>query len=100
MLIFGQFWVIFRSFWQFWVIFGPFWVIFGLFSVIFGPFFGANFFLPKIYLCYFYHFLHLWDPLTTNQGHTKQVLKRTMKVGKMGLNEEEEEDVQDNLGQI
>ena len=39
-------------------------------------------------------------PITTNQGHTKQDLKRTMKVGKMGLNEEEEEDVQDNLGQI
>ena len=80
--------------------FGSFLGNFESFWVIFGPFFGANFFWPKIYLCYFYHFLHLWDPLTTNQGHTKQDLKRTMKVGKMGLNEEEEEDVQDNLGQI
>ena len=33
--------------------FGQFWVIFGLFWVIFGPFFGANFFWPKMYLCYF-----------------------------------------------
>ena len=53
MLIFGPFWVILGPFGQFWVIFGLFWVIF-------GPFFGANFFWPKIYLCYFYYFLHLW----------------------------------------
>ena len=36
-------------FFQLVLIFGPFWVIF-------GPFFGANFFLPKIYLCYFITF--------------------------------------------
>ena len=47
-------------FFQLVLIFGPFWVIFGLFWVIFGPFFGANFFWPKIYLCYFYYFLHPW----------------------------------------
>ena len=42
--------------------FGSFWSIlgyFGSFWVIFGPFLGANFFGPKIDLCYFYYFLHL-----------------------------------------
>ena len=44
----------------FWVIFRLFWVIFRLFWVIFRPFFGANFFWPKMQLCYFYYFFHLW----------------------------------------
>ena len=74
-LIFGPFWVIFGLFGQFWVIFGLFWVILGHFWAILGNFwailghfgsfsghfFGVNFFWPKIYLCYFYYFLHLWD---------------------------------------
>ena len=34
-------------------------LICGPFLVIFGPFFGANFFWPKIDLCYFHYFLHL-----------------------------------------
>ena len=53
------------SFWQFWVIFGPFWAILGQFWAILGHFrsfsghFLVLFFWPKIYLCYFYYFLHL-----------------------------------------
>ena len=43
------------NFWAILAILGNFWAILGHF----GPFFCANFFWPKIYLCYFYYFLHL-----------------------------------------
>ena len=46
-------------FWQFGEILGHF---LGYLGVILGHFwaiFGANFLWPKIYLCYFYYFLHL-----------------------------------------
>ena len=49
-------------FFQLVLIFGPFWVIlgyFGYFLVIFGPFFGANFFLQNMHLCYLNRFLQL-----------------------------------------
>ena len=45
---FGNFGSFLCHFGQFWVILGHFWAIF-----------CANFFWPKMYLCYFYNFLHL-----------------------------------------
>ena len=59
----ANFWAILAILSHFWAIlgnFGSFLGYFGSFWVIFGPFFGAIFFWPKIYLCYFYYFLHLW----------------------------------------
>ena len=59
----ANFWAISAIFGNFWAIlgnFGSFLGYFGSFCVIFGPFFGANFFWPKIDLCYFYYFFHLW----------------------------------------
>ena len=49
--ILGNFWAILAILGNFWAIlghYGQFWVIFGLFWVIFRPFFGANFFWPKM----------------------------------------------------
>ena len=54
----ANFWAILGHFWAIsaiLVIFGPIWAILGHF----WPFFGANFFGQKFYLCYFYYFLHL-----------------------------------------
>ena len=56
---FGYFLGHFGNFGSFLGHYGQFWVIFGLFWVIFRPFFGAIFFWPEKYLCYFYYFLHL-----------------------------------------
>ena len=50
-----NFWAILGHLWAILAILGHFWAILRYF----GSFFGANFFWPKIYLCYFYYFLHL-----------------------------------------
>ena len=52
------------NFWAILAILGHFWAILGNFDSFlgyFGPFFGANFFVQKFYLCYFYYFLHLCE---------------------------------------
>ena len=51
----ANFWAILGHFRAISAILGPIWAILGHFWAIFG----ANFFWPKIYLCYFYYFLHL-----------------------------------------
>ena len=51
----ANFWAILAISGNFWAILGNFWAILGHFWAIFG----ANFCWPKVYLCYFYYFLHL-----------------------------------------
>ena len=57
---------------NFWVILGHFWAILALLGHFWAilshswSFLGSIFFWPKIYLCYFYYFLHLWPLVPMN----------------------------------